>query len=129
MAILSQQREWMEVNQRFCQLLGYAEDDLAKKSWDELTHRDDLPVEDPQFRRMLGGVINGYIMDKRSTRKNGEILYASLSVQFMRKDDGTPDCILVLAQDITERKRLERSLRAAKDSVEHAKAAAELANR
>ena len=129
MAMLSEQREWMEVNQRFCQLLGYSEVELAKKSWTELTHPDDLPVEDAHFRRMLGGVVKGYVMDKRFTRKDGEILYASLSAQFMRKDDGTPDCILVLVQDITERKRLEEDLRAAKDSAERAKAAAEQANR
>ena len=47
----------------------------------------------------------------------------------MRKDDGTLDCILVLVQDITERKRLEADLRAAKDSADRAKAVAELANR
>ncbi|MGO9264719.1 MAG: ATP-binding protein [Candidatus Binataceae bacterium] len=129
MAMLSEQGDWMEVNQRFCQLLGYREDELAKKTWSELTHPDDLPVENAHFRRMLGGVVNGYRMDKRFTRKDGEILYASLSVQFMRKDDGTPDCILVLAQDITDRKRLETDLRSAKDSADRAKATAELANR
>ena len=47
----------------------------------------------------------------------------------MRKDDGTLDCVLVLVQDITERKQLEGDLRAAKDSADRAKAAAELANR
>ncbi len=129
MAMLSEQREWMEVNQRFCQLLGYSEDELAKKSWAELTHPDDLPVEDAQFRRMLSGVGKGYVMDKRFTRKGGELLYASVSVQLMKKHDGTPDCILVLVQDISERKRLEADLRAAKESAERAKAAAELANR
>ena len=97
-----------------------------EKGRTESTHPGDLSVEESQFRRVLGGVVKGYIMDKRFTRKDGEILYASLSVQFMKKDDGTPDCILVLVQDITERKRLEADLRSAKNSANRTKASPSL---
>jgi two-component system CheB/CheR fusion protein len=129
MAMLSAKREWIEVNQRLCRLLGYAEEELTGRTWTELTYPDDLPFEDTQFNRMLGGEIKGYVTDKRFARKDGTIVHTSLSAQCMRKDDGTLDCVLVLAQDITDRKRLESDLRAAKDSADHAKAVAELANR
>ena len=129
MAMLSADKDWIEVNHRLCQMLGYSEEELTEKTWTELTYPDDLPGEDAQFQRMLGGVIKGYVTDKRFVCKDGKIVYASLSAQCMRKDDGTLDCILVLVQDITERKRLEADLRAAKDSADRAKAVAELANR
>jgi two-component system CheB/CheR fusion protein len=88
-----------------------------------------LPGDEAQFQRMLGGVIKGYVADRRFVCKKGKIVYASLSAQCMRRDDGTLDCILVLVQDISERKQMEAELRAAKDSAERAKAVAELANR
>ena len=115
MAMLSAQREWIEVNQRLCQLLGYSEQELTGKTWTELTYPDDLTLEDAQFQRMLDGLTTGYVMDKRFVCKNRAILYTSLSVQYMRKNNGTLDCILVLVQDITERRRLEADLLVAKD--------------
>ena len=115
MAMLSADRAWIEVNHRLCQMLGYSEEELTRKTWTQLTYPDDLPGEEAQIQRMLGGDIKGYVTDKRFSCKDGTIVYASLSVQCMRKDDGTLDCILVLVQDITDRKRLEAELRAAKD--------------
>ena len=129
MAMLSAEKDWIEVNHQLCQMLGYSDEELMHNTWTELTHPDDLPGEDAQFRRMLGGVVKGYAADKRFIRNDGQIVYASLSAQCMRKDDGTLDCILVLVQDITERKQLVDDLRTAKDSADRAKGVAELANR
>jgi two-component system CheB/CheR fusion protein len=129
MVILSEKRDLLEVNQRFCRLLGYSEEELATKRWPDLTHPDDLAAEDAQFQKMLHGVIKGYALDKRFLRKDGKPLYTSLSTKYMRKDDGTLDCILVLVQDVSERFQLEEDLRAAKNSAERAKGIAESANR
>jgi PAS domain S-box-containing protein len=89
-------------------MLGYSQEELMRKTWSELTYPDDLPGEDAQFRRMLGGAVKGRVADQRFVCKGGTLLYASVSAQCMRKKDGTLDCILILVQDITERKRLER---------------------
>ena len=129
MVMLSEQGDLLEVNQRFCRLLGYSEEELANKSWTDLTHPDDLAAENAHFQPMLRGLVKGYVMDKRFLCKDGKTLYASLAAQYMRKEDGTPDCILVLVQDITERHQLEEDLRAAKNSADRAKGIAELANR
>jgi PAS domain S-box-containing protein len=129
MAMLSADKGWIEANHRLCQMLGYSERELTVKAWTELIHPDDLPDAEAHLQRMLAGAPRGYVADQRFVRKDGKILYASLSAQCMRKDDGTFDCILVLVQDITDRKGLEADLRAAKESAERAKAAAELGNR
>jgi two-component system CheB/CheR fusion protein len=129
MAMLSADKDLIEVNHRLCHVLGHSEEELIRKTWTELTDPDDLPGDDAQFQRMLDGVVKGYVTDKRCIRKDGTIVYVSLSAQCMRKGDGTLDCILVLVQDITDRKQLEADLRAAKDSADRAKAVAELANR
>jgi PAS domain S-box-containing protein len=104
MAILSVDKECLEVNQQLCKLLDYTEIELIGKSWTDLTHPDDLPAEESQFKRILGGVINGFVMDKRFVRKGGKILYARISMQCMEKEDKSIDCILALVQDMADRK-------------------------
>jgi len=99
MAMLSAERDWIEANRRACQMLGYSEQELMGKKWTELVHPDDLPEEETHFKQMLGGVVRGYVADQRFVCKDGKTLYASLSVQCMRKPDGAVDCILVLVQD------------------------------
>ncbi|MGA2256067.1 MAG: PAS domain S-box protein [Thermoguttaceae bacterium] len=92
-----------------CQMLGYSEEELMSKKWTELVHPEDRSGEETHFKQILGGIVQGYVTDQRFVRKNGTILYASLSVQCMRKPDGTVDCVLVLAQDIAKRKLTEDS--------------------
>jgi len=111
MAMLTERKEWIEVNQRLCRLLGYTEEELFHTTWTALTPADDAAEDEAQFQRLLDGVVKGYIADKRFICKDGTILCASISAQRMRKDDGTLDCILVLMQDITERKAAEAALR------------------
>ena len=98
MAILSAEKQCVEVNNRICKMLGYAEEDLVGKTWTELTHPEDRPAEEAHFQRLLGGVVKGFTMDKRCVCRDGKILDTGLSVQCLRKEDGGVDCILVLLQ-------------------------------
>ena len=105
MAILSPEREWVEVNERLCKLLGYSEDELVRKSWAELTHADDRSAEESQFQRMTEGILKGYVMAKRFLRKDGKFLSAIVSAQCMRKEDGTADCILAVVLEVADQER------------------------
>ena len=99
MAILSADKEWVEVNERLCRMLGYTEDELLLKTWAELTHPDDLPAEYAQFQQLLAGNARGFVLDRRFVRKDGSAFHVGLSVQCLRKPDGTVDHILILVQD------------------------------
>ena len=88
MAILSPEREWVEVNERLCKLLGYTEVELPQKSWTELTHLEDRPAEESQFQRMMGGVVKGYVTAKRFLRKDGKVFSAIVSCSVCEKRMG-----------------------------------------
>jgi PAS domain S-box-containing protein len=102
MAILSADREWVEVNERLCRMLGYTEDELLVKPWTELTHSDDLPGEEAQFRQLLAGSARGFVLDCRFVRKDGKAIHVGLSVQCLKKPDGTVDHILILVQEMPQ---------------------------
>ena len=99
MAILSPKREWVEVNERLCKLLGYSEEELGLRSWAELTHPEDRSAEESHFQRMIGGLVKGYVTPKRFLRKDGTLLSVIVSAECMRKEDGSPDCILVVVME------------------------------
>ncbi len=81
-------------------------------TWVDITHPDDLAENLRLFDRALSGEGDGaYTMDKRFVRKDGETIHTSISAQCVRRPDGAPDYIIVLVQNLTERKRAEEALR------------------
>ncbi|HZR45123.1 MAG TPA: PAS domain S-box protein, partial [Candidatus Manganitrophaceae bacterium] len=108
MAITSPTKGCLEVNDRICEILGYERDELLQKSWAELTHPDDLAADVANFNRVLAGEIDGYSMEKRFIRKDGQVVHTTISVKCVRRPDGSIDYFLALIQDITERKWAEQ---------------------
>jgi len=107
-AITSPAKGWMEVNDEICRILGYERNELMRMHWAELTHPDDLANDVAHFKRVLAGEIDGYSLDKRFIRKDGQIISTTISGKCVRLPDGSVDYFIVLIQDITERKLAEQ---------------------
>ena len=98
-------KRWWEVNDRLCEILGYRRAQLLRMSWAEMTHPDDLAVEEAQFERIMSRRIDGYSLDKRFIRQDGALLYASVSTRCVRQANGVVDYFVTVVQDTTERQR------------------------
>jgi PAS domain S-box-containing protein len=107
MAISSPDKQWLAVNDRFAQFLGYSKEELRALTWVQVTHPADLGPNLTQFDRMLAGEIEGFSLEKRFIRKDQTVVHAILSNRLVRRADGRPDYCLVQLQDISERKRAE----------------------
>ncbi|MBP7734396.1 MAG: PAS domain S-box protein [Spirochaetes bacterium] len=114
-AITSADKHWIEVNDRLCEIMGRTREDFQSITWADMTHPDDLDADVQQFDRILKGEIESYHMDKRYIRKDGEIVWASLAVGCVRKENGAVDIILAIIQDISDRKRAEEALRVSEE--------------
>jgi len=123
-AITSPEKGWLDVNASLCTMLGYSAQELAGMTWAELTHPDDLAVDEVQFARVLAGEIDTYTLEKRYIRKSGESICTNLSVGCVRQPDGTVEYLVALIQDTTARKQAENALAAAearfRTLIEHA---------
>lgn len=86
MAVTSPAKGIIEVNSRICEILGYPRDELLKMTWAELTHPDDLSADVSLFDRVIAGEIDGYAMDRRWIRKDGNIIYGTISVASTASD-------------------------------------------
>jgi len=118
MAITSPTKGNLEVNDEICAILGYERSELLRMTWAEMTHPDDLAVDLAHFNRVLAGEIDGYSLDKRWIRKDGQIIYTTISVKCLRRRDGSVDYFVALLQDITTRKQVGEELRRAHDKLE-----------
>ncbi|MHC4180748.1 MAG: PAS domain S-box protein, partial [Planctomycetota bacterium] len=111
MAIISPEKDWDEANDRLCEILGYSQEELIGKTWTELVHPEDREADEEQFNRALAGLVSGYSMHRRFVGKDGQTVYADLSVRCLRRADGTVDSLIVLVQDRSEHTRAEEEVR------------------
>ncbi len=106
-AIVAPDGRFLEVNSALCQIVGYSESELRAKTFQVITHPDDLGADLEFVRQMLAGAIRTYQMEKRYLHKNGQIVWALLTVSLVRSSSDEPRYFISQIQDITER-RLEQ---------------------
>jgi len=98
----------VEVNERYCQMLGYSREEILKMNLGELTHPDDLE----QNKILIHDCIaNGkdFLMTKRYVCKNGKEIWVNNSVSLVVDSQGKK-YITAIAIDITEQKEREKKL-------------------
>jgi PAS domain S-box-containing protein len=116
MAVTSpRDKRWVQVNQALCDMLGYPREELVKRSWAEITHPNDLVEDVANFERVMRSEIDGYKMDKRFIRKDGQVVYASIDVKCIRDRKGDVDFFVATISDITGRIQAETFRRAEED--------------
>jgi len=115
MAVTSVDKGWIEVNERLCEIFGYSREELFTKTWAEITHPDDLDKNLEFFDPLLKGEKEGYQLEKRYIRKNGEIVPTILSVSALREASGRVESVLAFVQDISEQKQAEKALQESED--------------
>lgn len=103
--------KWLWVNERLCELLGYSEAELRDFDFQRVTHSEDLELDLAQAQSLLDGETDRYSMEKRYLRKDGEILWAKLSVTLLRDPCGKPLQFVAFIDDITREKSLAQELR------------------
>jgi PAS domain S-box-containing protein len=109
---------WLRFNQALCDFTGFSPGELRQKTFGDITHPDDLDKDWAQARRLLAGEISTYSIEKRYLRKNGEPVWAWLTVSLLRDPDGRPRHFISVIQDIAERKRAEALLQRSRDRLD-----------
>lgn len=102
-ALVSLDGGWLEVNDRLCELLGYSRDQLTAKTFQDITHPDDLQGDLDLVTRLIAGDIDSYKFDKRYLRGDGSILWAALTVALQKDTAGRALHFISIVSDITDR--------------------------
>ncbi|MBF0457739.1 MAG: PAS domain S-box protein [Nitrospirae bacterium] len=110
-AITSPEKGWIKVNDEICRITGYSHEELTGMTWAELTHTEDLQPETIEFNRILAGETDGYKLEKRLIRKDGEVVYTMLWVNCKRCENGKVDYCIAMLEDVTESRKTAEALR------------------
>jgi len=103
--------KYLEANAAYCRMVGYTEAELRDLSFADLTHPDDLPLNRQLREELLAGERDSFFLEKRYLKKGGSIVWVRHSVSGTRGLEGDVTTLIVIAEDITERKLAEDALR------------------
>ena len=98
---------YTRVNQRFCDIVGYTQKELLEKTFQSITHPDDLQPNLDQYYKIINGDINTYAMEKRYIKKDGTDIWINLTVSLIRDRLDRPDYFIEIIEDISDRKKAE----------------------
>ncbi|QAZ69327.1 sensor histidine kinase [Solidesulfovibrio carbinolicus] len=102
---------FLRVNARFQEITGYDAAEFDRLDFAAITHPDDLDADLERVRDLLSGRLATYSMDKRYVRKDGSLVWITLTVSLVRDDDGEPLYFISVIAEITDRKMAEAAAR------------------
>ncbi|MBW3632176.1 MAG: PAS domain S-box protein [Chloroflexi bacterium] len=106
MALVTPDDRFMQVNRALCELVGYTEEELLSKTFQAITHPDDLADEQELAARMWAGEIDTYQLEKRYIHKDGHIVWVLVTVSAI-VNGSVPNYAIAQILDITGRRHVE----------------------
>lgn len=115
---------FVRVNDRLCQLVGYSHEEMHRRTWQELTHADDLADDLGLTGKLLAGELSSFQLRKRYVHADGHPVWVNLVVGLVRDAEGRPEHFISHITDLTE--EIEVSARIARINEELAEQKARL---
>lgn len=112
----SDRDHFVNVNRRFCEMVGYSAGELLQLGSRDITHPDDIAADTDQLEQINFGIVREFFLEKRYRRKDGSLVWAKTFVAPLDPAEAKPTLWIGVIVDITERKRAEEALR---QSEEH----------
>ena len=103
------QGRFVLVNDRFCEIVGRAREDLLAMRMQELTHPEDLGRNVELFGQVVRGERDGFVLEKRYLRPDGSAVWVQNAVSATLGTDGAVRYITAAVADITELRAAQAS--------------------
>ena len=95
------------INPAFCTMLGFTEEELQNKHCVDFSPAEDAERDWALFQQLRAGVIDHYQLEKRYFRRDGSLVWGSLSLSLL--DSHPSQLVLAMVEDITDKKRSEEA--------------------
>ena len=101
----------VECNSTYAKMLGYSENELRWKTYQDLTPRKWHQIEKQIIRRQVLAFGYSSVYEKEYRRKDGTVFPVELRTSLIRDEDGRPQGMWAIVRDVTARKEAESRLR------------------
>jgi len=102
---------WLRVNQKLCDILGYTQEELLQLTSVDITPPEDRDLAIDYNEKLLKGEITSYSREKRYQRKDGRIIWASITLTAVSGPDGRRSHVISVIQDVTDRREAEEKVK------------------
>jgi diguanylate cyclase (GGDEF)-like protein/PAS domain S-box-containing protein len=102
--------EVVEVNRALCDMFGYRPADILHRTFEAYVPADDHEHW-AELRAMQAGELEHVRLERPYAHADGTPIWTDIVLSLVRASDGAPRFIVAMIADVTERHRLETSLR------------------
>jgi PAS domain S-box-containing protein len=108
--IVTETGQFLRLNQKYCDIVGYSQEEMETLSFQKITHPADLQADLDNMEKLKHGQIHEFSMEKRYFRKDGSLVWVNLTVSPMWRVGEKPHYHIAVVEDITERKQAQERL-------------------
>lgn len=89
-----------EANPAYIKITGYTINEITKLTWIDITHPEDISADLENMKLMNNGQTNGFQMNKRYIRPDGNIILIHMTIAQLKVIDPTKPRHLCMVQEI-----------------------------
>ena len=112
------------VNPAFCRFLGFTEEELRRKHCVDFSPKEDAEKDWTLFQQLRAGSIDHYQLEKRYFRRDGSLVWGSLSISLLNSHPSP--LVIAMVEDITDKKTAEDAVRESEERLRLAQQAARI---
>lgn len=101
---------FISVNACYCEILGYSASELLGRHFNEFSFGEDAAHALVAFQSLLDGGDAAVHFERRYVRKDGQIVWSSVTLAPVRDDQGAVEYVIGLVEDITARREARQKL-------------------
>lgn len=117
-ALVAKNGQFKLVNEQFCKMIGYTQEELLQKKFADITHPDDVNDNVRLFKSLMAGQTQNIHLEKRYISKNGDTIWCQIDAALINHSAPEDVTSIAIVQDITTRKIAELAAEKAKKDAE-----------
>jgi PAS domain S-box-containing protein len=111
-ALTTLDRRILAINQAAVRLTGYPMDEMMQINPVDLALPEDRELGAEEFRELLEGKRNDYVMEKRYVRKDGSVFWGRINYSVVTGKDSRPQYLIGMIEDVSEQHEAREKLEA-----------------